>query len=95
MSRAGNGRFQKGQSGNPSGRPKARRPNNSAFDIILNKSLTVTRNGAERELTVEEALELQTYQAALGGSRMARVRKPAAGDTLQQRSVRQFSRPTT
>ncbi|MXO97320.1 hypothetical protein GRI34_12930 [Erythrobacter aquimaris] len=74
MSRAGNGRFQKGQSGNPNGRPKARRPNNSAFDIILDKSLTVTQNGGARELTVEEALELQTYQAALGGSRMA-IRK--------------------
>lgn len=74
MSRADNGRFQKGQSGNPKGRPKARRPHVSAFDIIFDKSLTVTQNGVERELTVDEALELQTYQAALGGSRMA-IRK--------------------
>ena len=74
MSRASNGRFQKGQSGNPRGRPKARRPHISAFDIIIEKSLTVTQNGVERELTVDEALEWQTYQAALGGSRMA-IRK--------------------
>ena len=74
MSRASNGQFQKGQSGNPRGRPKARRPHNSAFDIIIEKSLTVTQNGVERELTVDEALEWQTYQAALGGSRMA-IRK--------------------
>lgn len=65
------GRFQKGQSGNPAGRPKKRRPNVSAFDIIFDKTLTVTQNGIERELTVDEALQLQTYQAALKGSKMA------------------------
>lgn len=65
------GRFRKGQSGNPAGRPKARRPHISAFDIIFDKRLTLTQNGVERELTVDEALELQTYQAALKGSRMA------------------------
>lgn len=34
----------------------------------------MTQNGKERELTVDEALELQTYQAALKGSRVA-IRK--------------------
>lgn len=67
----GAGRFEKGQSGNPAGRPKARRPNISAFDIIFDKTLTVTQGGVERELTVDEALQIQTYQAALKGSRMA------------------------
>lgn len=65
------GRFQKGKSGNPAGRPKARRPHVSAFDIIFDKTLTVSQNGVERELTVDEALQLQTYQAALKGSKMA------------------------
>lgn len=65
------GRFVKGQSGNPSGRPKARRPNISAFDIIFDKTLTATQNGVERELTVDEALQLQTYQDALRGNKMA------------------------
>jgi hypothetical protein len=65
------GRFQKGQSGNPAGRPKARRPHVSAFDIIFDKTLTVTQSGIERELTIDEALQLQTYQAALKGSKMA------------------------
>lgn len=74
MSKGAETRFQKGQSGNPAGRPKARRPHNSAFDIIFDKSLTVTQNGAARELTIDEALELQTYKAALDGSRMA-IRK--------------------
>ena len=71
MSRGGDTRFQKGQSGNPSGRPKKRRPHVSAFDIIFDKTLTVSQGGVERELTVDEALQLQTYQAALKGSKMA------------------------
>lgn len=71
MSRGGDTRFRKGQSGNPAGRPKVRRPHVSAFDIVFDKTLTVTQNGIERELTVDEALQLQTYQAALKGSKMA------------------------
>lgn len=64
-------RFSKGQSGNPNGRPRKVRPNVSAFDVIFDRTLTVTQNGLERELTVDEGLQLQTYQAALKGSRMA------------------------
>lgn len=74
MARGGATRFQPGQSGNPGGRPKARRPHVSAFDIVFDQTLTVTQGGQERELSIDEALELQTYQAALGGSRMA-IRK--------------------
>lgn len=65
------GRFVKGQSGNPNGRPKARQPNVSAFDIIFDKTLTVNHGGIDRELSVDEVMELQTFQAALGGNRMA------------------------
>jgi hypothetical protein len=65
------GRFEKGRSGNPAGRPRTRRPHVSAFDVLFDKALTVSTNGVERELTVDEALQLQTYQAALKGSRMA------------------------
>ena len=71
MSNTASTRFAKGQSGNPKGRPKKRRPDVSAFDIIFDKTLTVTQSGVERELTVDEALQLQTYQAALKGSRMS------------------------
>jgi hypothetical protein len=71
VSRGGDTRFRKGQSGNPAGRPKARRSRVTAFEVIFDKTLTVTQNGVERELTIEEALQLQTLQAALGGNRMA------------------------
>lgn len=71
---SGDTRFRKGQSGNPRGRLKQRRPHVSAFDIMFDKILTVTQSGRERELTINEALQLQTYQDALKASRMA-VRK--------------------
>lgn len=68
------GRFTKGQSGNPKGRPRKIRadPAASAFDVIIEKTLTITRDGKMREVTLEEALQHKTYQEAIGGSRMAR-----------------------
>jgi hypothetical protein len=93
MSRGGDTRFEKGRSGNPNGRPKKRRPNVSAFDIIFDKTLTVTQGGAERELTIEEALELQTYQAALKGSRMA-IRKVLKMIEKREASLARQVKPT-
>jgi len=67
-------RFRKGQSGNPKGRPRksvgARAT--SAFDIIVDKTLTITRNGVPQEVSVEEALQHRTYQDAIAGNRTAR-----------------------
>ena len=66
------GQFQKGQSGNPGGRPRqAQVQSSSAFDIIIGKTLTVSRDGISREVTIEEALQHRTYQEALAGKRMA------------------------
>jgi hypothetical protein len=66
-------RFQKGTSGNPKGRPrKAKQRNTSAFEVVLDKSLTVTTGREIRELTIEEALQHRTYQDALAGNRSAR-----------------------
>ncbi len=68
-------RFKPGQSGNPKGRPrKPRRPDVSAFEIVLDKRMTATIGGKERELTVEEVLQQQTLRDALAGKRMA-IRK--------------------
>ena len=68
--------FQKGQSGNPKGRPRKQRalPDaiRSAFEIVLEKRVTVTQAGVDQELSVQEALWLRTYQDALAGNRAAR-----------------------
>ncbi|MCW3780366.1 DUF5681 domain-containing protein [Defluviimonas salinarum] len=68
------GRFRKGQSGNPNGRPKKRAGagSTSAFDIIVDKTLTITRSGVPQEVSVEEALQHRTYQDAIAGNRSAR-----------------------
>ena len=66
-------RFRKGTSGNPKGRPRSGpRVPASAFDVVIDRTLTVTQAGSPRELTVEEALQHKTYQDALAGSRAAR-----------------------
>lgn len=66
------GRFRKGESGNPKGRPKKQRPPpSSAFDIVMDRTLTVTQGGVARELSFEEALQLRTYQDAIAGKRLA------------------------
>lgn len=66
--------FRKGQSGNPEGRPKksAGQAPISAFDIIVDRTLTITRNGVPQEVSVEEALQHRTYQDAIAGNRSAR-----------------------
>jgi hypothetical protein len=69
---ANRGWFQKGRSGNPGGRPKRSAPTDaSAFAVILDKTLTLTRHGVSREVSVEEALQQRTYQEALAGKRLA------------------------
>jgi Family of unknown function (DUF5681) len=69
------GRFQKGHSGNPKGRPRKQHapPDapRSAFEIVLEKRVTVTQAGIEQELSVEEALQLRTFRDALAGKRAA------------------------
>lgn len=66
------GQFRKGQSGNLKGRPKTTKdPHRSAFDVVTQRTLTVMRNGASREVTMEEALQHRTYQEALKGKRPA------------------------
>ena len=66
------GRFLKGRSGNPAGRPStSRSPQASAFDVVVEKRLTVSHRGSTREITMEEALQQRTYRNAVAGTRMA------------------------
>lgn len=70
--RTSTGQFRKGCSGNPGGRPaKAAGSGVSAFDIIVSRTLSVTRKGIAREVTMEEALQHRTYQDAIAGKKMA------------------------
>ena len=72
-----------------------RRPtrHGSAFEIVLEKRVTVTQGGVDQELSVEEALQLRTYQDALAGNRAARravlkmiaKREKAIADSGQRR----------
>ena len=70
------GRFVEGKSGNPNGRPRKIKPKieirASAFDIIIKLTLPMVQDGVEREVTLQEALTLKTYQDALKGSQLAR-----------------------
>jgi Family of unknown function (DUF5681) len=66
------GWFPKGRSGNLKGRPASSRASKaSAFEVLVEKTLTVEGQGGTREITVEEALQQRTYQDALAGKRMA------------------------
>ena len=70
--KANPGWFSKGRSPNPGGRPNASpAPLASLFQVLVEKTLTVTDRTGTREMTMEEMLQLQTYQRALNGDRMA------------------------
>ena len=49
----------------------SRASNVSAFEVIMEKTLTVDDRGGTREITVEEALQQRTYRDALAGKGMA------------------------
>jgi len=66
------GWFPKGRSGNLKGRPtSSRAPKPSAFEVLVEKTLTVTDHLGTREMTMKEGLQRRTYQDALAGKRMA------------------------
>jgi hypothetical protein len=66
------GRFRKGRSGNPGGRPTALRVSEaSAFDVVLEKTVTTSDHGGTKQIAVEEALQQRTYRDAVAGKRMA------------------------
>lgn len=104
-------RFRKGQSGNPNGRPRSANGSRSrvaretertsAFDLVIEKRLTLTQDGQPREVTIEEALQLKTYQDALAGKRLAQravlkmivEREVALSQRRQRAATRSLAQP--
>lgn len=67
-----NRRFQKGKSGNPSGRPKGGRNVGVLMREGLNKTITITENGKTRKMTMREAIVHRTLVDAAKGNGKAR-----------------------
>lgn len=66
------GWFPKGHTGNPKGRPRSTRTSKtSVLEVLVDKTFSVNDPGGTREISVEEALQLRTYQDALAGKSMA------------------------
>jgi hypothetical protein len=97
-------RFRKGESGNPKGRPRSNPPDSSsAFNVVFDRTLTLTQGGKPREVAVEEALQHRTYQDAIAGNRAARREvlkmiakreKWLAAKAPKQRPVELLTEPT-
>lgn len=83
-------RFRKGQSGNPKGRPRKRSADSFIFTAIFEQKLTLTQNGVERELSVEEAAQLRIVQAALKGD--AKALDTVSGWLLEREAWRSSNR---
>jgi len=60
-------RFQKGQSGNPKGRPKGRRNFATELEEVLEAPVPVTQNGAKVHVSSRQAVLYRLREMALNG----------------------------
>jgi hypothetical protein len=60
--------FEKGKSGNPKGRPKARKSVVGLFLDTINRKVAVNEDGARRSITKLEAIFTQTINKAAAGN---------------------------
>ena len=60
-------RFKQGESGNPRGRPKARRTLDADLAEMLNKQIPVRENGKLRVITQQQALLLRLFEQGMAG----------------------------
>lgn len=61
------GRFEPGQSGNPSGRPKGSRNLKTIVDVVLNEKVEVIENSKRRKVTKLELIVRQVVNKAAAG----------------------------
>lgn len=66
-------RFQKGQSGNPSGRPRGSKNTALAIHRVLNRTVQATVDGKRRNVPLSEAVAMSLSQRALSGDQRAAV----------------------
>jgi hypothetical protein len=79
-------RFQKGQSGNPRGRPRGSK-RSPPYETVLGQMVTVREDGRERRLTAAEAFLLHTTKRGLeGDSAAARAAMAAIEDARARHS---------
>jgi hypothetical protein len=67
------GRFPKGQSGNPKGRPKGARNVSTVIEAVLNERIAVTVHGRRKSITTLEALIRGLRADALSGNLKSRL----------------------
>ncbi|MHA7827550.1 MAG: DUF5681 domain-containing protein [Roseovarius sp.] len=63
--------FQKGQSGNPNGRPKGSKNISTILKEQLYRKVTISENGRHKQITVIDAIFRRVSKSALEGDRSA------------------------
>src|SRR6202047_5548516 len=84
-------RFTKGQSGNPTGRPRGRH-RQAPYEAVLGQMVTIREGGAERRVTAAEAFLLQLTKRGLEGDGAAARESLAMIEQARERQVAGQSR---